>query len=85
LYYHISWGHKNINNIGGIMEFFNSDFGRLLSFTVLTVLEISLGLFLLFHGSDTLKFFAVILLIIELFAMQKIYFYFLHLNRYLRT
>ena len=81
----MGWGYKNINNIGGIMEFLYSDFGRLLSFTVVTVLEILLGLFLLFYGSDTLKFFAVLLLIVELFAMQKIYFYFLHLNRYLRS
>jgi hypothetical protein len=68
-----------------MMEFFNSDFGRLLSFTVVTVLEILLGFFLLFYGSDTLKFFAVLLLFIELFAIQKIYFYFVHLNRYLRS
>jgi len=67
------------------MEFFNSDFGRLLSFIMVTVLEISLGLFLLFYGSDTLKFFAVLLLVVELFAVQKIYFYFLHLNRFLRS
>ena len=67
------------------MEFLYSDFGRLISFTVITVLEILLGLFLLFYGSDTLKFFAVLLLIIELFAIQKIYFYFSHLQKYLRS
>ncbi len=59
-------------------------FSRLFAFMMVTALEIALGIFLLFYGSDTLKFFAVLLLMIEFFAVQKIYSYCLHLNQYLR-
>ena len=57
------------------MWFLDSNFGRLFLFAIVTVAEILLALFLLFYGSSTLKIFAVVLLIIQLFALYRIYFY----------
>lgn len=66
------------------MGFLGSNFVRVLSFNIVTALEILLGLFLLFYGSELLKFFAVGLLIFEFFALQRLYIYITHSNRYLQ-
>jgi len=49
------------------------DFFRLCSFSLLTAMEIILAIFLLFYGSETLKPFAILLLIVQLFSLHKIY------------
>ena len=55
------------------MGLMNSDFFRLSLFSLLTAIEILLAIFLLLHGSETLKPFAIFLLIVQLFAIHKIY------------
>lgn len=55
------------------MGFYYTDFIRFLSFIIITIAQILLGVFLLYHGSETLKFFAVILLIIEVFVLVRLY------------
>ena len=49
------------------------DFFRLCSFSLLTAMEILLAIFLLSYGSETLKPFAVLLLVVQLFSLHKIY------------
>ena len=62
-----------------------SDLGRFIVFIIITVAEILLTIFLLFYGSENLKFFAVLLLFVQLFAVYKIYLYFLlYVNRIFR-
>ncbi len=62
-----------------------SDLGRFIVFIIITVAEILLTIFLLFYGSENLKFFAVLLLFVQLFAVYKIYLYLLlYVNRIFR-
>jgi len=58
------------------MGLIQSDVGRLFFFILITAAEVLLGIFLIFHGSDNLKIFAIFILIVQLFSMNKIYFYF---------
>ncbi|PTB83686.1 hypothetical protein C9926_01605 [Sulfurovum lithotrophicum] len=64
------------------MNFIHSEMGRLLLFIVITVAQTLLALFLLAYGSESLKPFAIFLLIIQLFAMNKIYVYLSYLLTY---
>ena len=67
------------------MVFIQSDLGRLFVFIIVTAAEVLLTLFILFYGSENLKFFAVLLLIVQFFALYKIYLYLLlYLNRAFR-
>jgi len=56
------------------MELNYSEFLRFFSFAVVTIAQILLSIFLLFHGSETLKFFAVFLLLIEAVFLVRLYF-----------
>jgi len=67
------------------MNFIYSGIGRLLLFILITLAQILLAIFLLFYGSESLKPFAIFLLIVQLFAIRKIYFYLSHMFRYRRT
>jgi len=67
------------------MNFIHSEVGRLLLFIVITLSQTLLALFLLVYGSESLKPFAVFLLIVQLFAIHKIYFYLSYMFRYRRT
>ena len=51
-----------------------SEFLRFFSFSVVTIAQILLGIFLLFHGSETLKFFGFFLLFIEIIFLIRLYF-----------
>jgi hypothetical protein len=53
-----------------------SDVLRVISFIVVTIAQIFLAFFLLFFGSETLKFFAIFLLSAELFVLLRLYFQF---------
>ena len=64
-----------ISHRGIVMEFIKSDLGRLFFFILITAAEILLGLFLVLHGSESLKIFGVFLLILQVFALHKIYIY----------
>jgi len=55
------------------MDIYYTDFIRYVSFIIITIAQILLGVFLLFHGSETLKFFAVILLLIQVFVLVRLY------------
>lgn len=57
------------------MWFIDSDFGRLFLFTIITVAQVLLAIFLLFYGTSTLKMFALFLLIVQVFALFRIYVY----------
>ncbi len=68
-----------------MMNFIHSETRRLLLFILITLAQIFLAIFLLFYGSESLKPFATFILIIQLFAIRKIYFYLFHMFRYRRT
>jgi len=67
------------------MNFIHSEIVRLLLFILVTLAQILLAIFLLFYGNESLKPFATFILIIQLFAIRKIYFYLSHMFRYSRT
>jgi len=68
-----------------MMNFIHSETGRLLLFITVTLAQTLLALFLLMYGSESLKPFAIFLLIVQLFAINKIYFYLSHLLGYSRA
>ena len=49
------------------------DLSRLCLFSFLTILEISLAIFLIFYGSELLKIFAILLLVVQVFSLHRIY------------
>jgi glucan phosphoethanolaminetransferase (alkaline phosphatase superfamily) len=67
------------------MNLIHSEMGRLLLFILITLVQMLLALFLLFYGSESLKPFAIFLLIVQLFAIRKIYVYLSHMFRYRRA
>jgi len=64
------------------MNFIYSEIGRLLLFMTITLAQTLLSIFLLFYGSESLKLFAIVLLMVQLSAVKKIYFYLSHMLRY---
>ena len=61
-----------------------TEFLRILTFTIVTIAQFLLGIFLLFYGSETLKFFAIFLLIIETLLIIKLYSNISSMRNYLR-
>ena len=56
------------------MGFGYSEFLRFFSFAVVTIAQVLLGVFLLFHGSETSKFFGAFLLFIEVIFLFRLYY-----------
>jgi hypothetical protein len=62
------------------MGFIYSEIGRLFFFILITIAEIFLAIFLILYGSEALKPFAFFLLFVQIFSVQKIFFYISHMN-----
>jgi len=67
------------------MEFIQSDFKRFSFFILITMAEVLLAIFLLFHGSENLKIFAIFLLMAQLLSMHRVHVYLSNMEIPFRT